>query len=152
MTTLIEPQVVWEETNDLGQPVSGVATVRLANPTGGWLHWGSEDLPVSGSLDGAEQSHYRPLDLSLTIFGSPRKRPEIEAFEHEYAAFMALPPNLVSRYSGRFVAVHHGSVVDSDLSRDNLVRRFFTRFGDASVYIDYVGQPVVAYQVTPFQI
>lgn len=152
MTTLVEPQVVWEATDDRGQPMSGVATVRLANSTGGWLLWGSEDLPVSGSLDRAEQSHYRPLDLSLTIFGPQRKRPEIEAFEREHAALMALQPNLVSRYAGRFVAVHHGSVVDSDFSRDTLVRRFFARFGDAPVCIDYVGQPVVAYQVTPFQI
>ncbi len=151
MTTLLAPQVGWEERNDRGEVVFAVATVRLANPIGGWLLWGSQDRPVPAAQDRAEPSDYRPLDVSVTL-KQQRERQEIEAFEREHTAFLTLLPDLESKFRGLFVAVHRGSVVDSDVSRDNLVKRFFARFGDVPVYIGYVGQSAVAYQVTPFQI
>jgi hypothetical protein len=151
MTAVLAPQVGWEERNDLGEPVLGVTTVKLANPSGGWLLWGSQDRPERGSQDRAEPSDYRPLDMSFTL-EQQEERPEIEAFEREYAAFLTLLPHLESRFRELFVAVHRGSVVDSDTSRSDLVKRFFARFGDVPVYIGYVGQPAVGYQLTPFQI
>lgn len=151
MTRLLEPQVGWEERDDRGGLVLGLTTVRLANSTGGWLLWGSEDRPVRQLQDGAAASDYRPLDVSGT-FNQQQERPEIEAFEREHTAFLALLPHLQPTFRGCFVAVHRGSVVDSDASRSDLVKRFFARFGEVPVYIGYVGQPTVAYQVTPFQI
>lgn len=71
-------------------------------------------------------------------------------FQYERAAFLAKLPALEREYGGRFVAIHRGSVVDSDVSQATLVRRFFERFGDIQVYIGYVGRPPVANQLSPF--
>ena len=152
MTMLVEPQVGWVERDNRGQEVLCVTTARIVNPTAAWLLWGSQDRPAHESQDRAVQSAWRPLDVSVTLVEQQRKRPEVEAFEREHAAFVALLPHLASNLEGRFVAVHGEAVVDSDASREELVRRFFARFGDVPVYIGYVGQPAVAYQVTPFQI
>ena len=60
-------------------------------------------------------------------------------FEREKAAFLATLPEL-GRYREHFVAMHNGRVVDSDVSRNVLVRRFFREHGEgASLYIGFVG-------------
>lgn len=74
-------------------------------------------------------------------------------FRQERAAFIEMLPILANQYGERFVAVHGGVVVDADVSRAALVRRFFERFGDVPVYIGYMGQQAqIAYQVTPFRL
>jgi hypothetical protein len=64
-------------------------------------------------------------------------------------------PMLSPRYDGKYVAIHRGAPVDADPSRAELVRRFFERFGDAPVYIGFVGPQDAeppANQVTPFSL
>ena len=73
-------------------------------------------------------------------------------YKAEKWAFEWALPSLGDQHSGRYVAIHRGVVVDSDASRADLVRRFFTRHGDTHVYIGYVGVPVpAAQQLTPFR-
>jgi len=136
-------QTEWTEKDDAGHPVFCVTnTVTMINVGGPvWFLGGAQDQP-DDTLD------WWPF----TVEFKRRERPEIEDFEREHAAFQGLLPHLVANYNGRFVAVHHGAVVDSDASREELVSRFFARFGDAPVYIGYVGQPAMAYQLTPFLI
>ena len=69
----------------------------------------------------------------------------------ERVDFFRQLPKLGEVHVGQYVAVHDGAVVDADRSRRALVQRFFDRFGDASVYIGFVGgQPPPARVPTPF--
>jgi len=77
----------------------------------------------------------------------------LREFEHirERIEFFRQLPKLGEVHVGQYVAMHDGEVVDADRSRRALVRRFFDRFGDASVYIGFVGgQPPPARVPTPF--
>ena len=71
-------------------------------------------------------------------------------FEREKVAFQRRLPQL-AKYRGQFVAIHNGELVDTDPSRNALVRRFFERYGDrASVYVGFVGGRPAARIPTPF--
>jgi len=147
----LQAQAEWVEINDRGEPVLCVTnTVQFINPISVWLLWGSQDRPEQESQDRTNRSDWQPLDVPVT--SAQRERPEIDAFEEEYAAYQALLPLLAVTYRGRFVAIHDGLVVDSDTARSTLVRRFLQQFGDSSVYIGYVGEVPISYQVTPFQL
>ena len=77
----------------------------------------------------------------------------LRELEHirERVGFLRQLPKLGQVHVGQYVAVHDGEVVDADRSRRALVQRFFNRFGDASVYIGFVGgQPPPARVPTPF--
>jgi hypothetical protein len=137
-------QADWKEIDDRGRQVScATNTVRL-NLRSVFLLSGGQDRPEQTTLDRTERSG------SVTFLG--QERPEVDAFEKEYAAFLALLPRLLPDYGGQFVAIHKGSVEDSGDRRDELVKRFFAKFGDVPVYIGYVGRAPVAYQLTPFRI
>jgi len=143
-------QASWMERDDRGQPVMcETNAVRLVNPRLVRLLDGGEDRPEK-SEDRADLSAWLPVDVQIRFL--PRGRPELEAFEREHASFETLRPKLVAKYYGRFVAIHSGAPVDSDASRSDLVRRFFEKFGDSPVYIGYVGETPIAYQLTPFQL
>jgi hypothetical protein len=70
-------------------------------------------------------------------------------FSREKAAFLRLLPDLKQRYPGKFVAVHGGTVVDTDASSAALVRRFFQKFGETSVYVGYVGGRRIIRNISP---
>ncbi|MGH9891821.1 MAG: hypothetical protein ACREA0_07540 [bacterium] len=141
-------QADWIEHDDAGRPVLCVTnTVTIVNRHSVSLLGGAQDQP-----EVPESSVLADVFLDLPVRFEPRKRPEIEAFEREHVAFQSLLPRLEVTHGGRFVAVHRGAVVDADSRREELVRRFFARFGDVPVYVGYVGEPPIAYQVTPFQI
>lgn len=147
MTTLAvgeARQAEWAAMDDSGRPIVCVTNMVKFDLRSVRLLGGGQDRPAQTTLDRTERS------APVTFLG--RERPEIEAFEKEHAAFLALLPRLMPNYGGQFVAVHNGAVVDSNARREELVRRFFTKFGNVPVYIGYVGRPPVAYQVTPFQI
>lgn len=119
------------------------------------------DRSEYGVISGAD-SCWRPSTFDWTRTGAVIAlggfSPEVEVdntdalFRQEKAAFTSLLPTLLPRYEGQFVAIHGGRVVDSDVSRVSLTRRFFKRFSDTSVYIGYVGRPEpVSYQVSPFK-
>lgn len=69
------------------------------------------------------------------------------AFESERAAFEGLQERLRDEYDKQFVAVHQGQVVDSDPDMQKLVSRFFATYGEASVYIGYVGEPQPVFRI-----
>lgn len=152
MTTLARKayQAGWVERDNLGQSVMcetnavGLMDSRLVR-----LLDGGEDRPEK-SEDRADQSAWMFLDVPVKFLA--RERPALEAFEREHASFETLLPSLVAKYYGQFVAIHNGAPVDSDTSRSDLVRRFFEKFGDSSVYIGYVGEALIAYQLTPFRL
>ncbi len=95
-----------------------------------------------------------PLVTSFLASLSPEARQEAsQEIEHirERLAFLKLLPDLAKTRFGKYVAVHDGQVVDADASLRTLVRRFSERFGDAPVYIGFVGAPApVARVPTPF--
>ncbi len=68
-----------------------------------------------------------------------------DGFEEQRSVFEQLAPNLSDPYEDSYVAIHGGEVVDSDADFQTLVARFFEAYGDAAVYIGYVGSkpPVV---------
>jgi len=83
--------------------------------------------------------------------------PEIEIsdpdllFRQEKAAFEAMLPELLQQHPGKYVAVHNGRPEVIGDTESEVVRDFFQRFGDAHVYIGYVGDAEpVTYQVSPF--
>jgi len=135
-------QAEWTEMDDSGRRVSCVTNTVKLNRLSVHLLFGGQDRPEQTTTDRTERS------VPVTFLG--RERPEIEAFEKEHAAFLELMPLLLPNYGGQFVAVHNSSVVDSDVSRAELVKRFFSK-RDVPVYIGYVGRTPVAYQVTPFR-
>lgn len=135
-------QANWTERDDDNELVSCVMNASRIDPYVVDLIGGSQDKPEPPDF---------LVFIDTWVMFAPRERPEIELFQKEREAFHSLPPSLKSQYQGSFVAVHNGSVVDSDTSRSALVRRFFSRFGDVSVYIGYVGETPAGYQITPFK-
>ena len=66
--------------------------------------------------------------------------PQEREFEREKQAFLAnLPPEILARYAGQFVAARGGQIVDSDPDLSVLTTRFFRRHGNVSVYITRIG-------------
>lgn len=59
-------------------------------------------------------------------------------FLREKEAFERQKKSLGKQYQGKFVAIHGGRVVDSDMDILQLIRRFRKRSPTASVYIDKV--------------
>lgn len=71
-------------------------------------------------------------------------------YDREKAALERLRPSL-ARYAGHYVAVHNGRVVDYDLSRNELVQRFFREHGEgASLCIGFIGTRPSVRIPTPF--
>lgn len=71
-------------------------------------------------------------------------------FDRERAAFKRLLP-MLTKYSGHFVAIHNGQVVDFDMSRNVLVQRFFRKHGEgASLYVGFIGARPSVQIPTPF--
>jgi hypothetical protein len=59
-------------------------------------------------------------------------------FELQSAAFRRLPPKLLKKHLGEFVALCHERVVDSDQSREKLLGRVQKRFKPQEIYIEQV--------------
>jgi hypothetical protein len=68
----------------------------------------------------------------------------IAEFEHRKTEF-------IDRYAGCYVAYYNGDVVDNDMSRETLAKRFYERYGNVPVCISKVGdEQEVIHIVTPF--
>lgn len=154
MTTLAvgEPrQADWTERDDHGEVIICVTNSLNLDLCSVRLLGGGQDRPQQTNCDRVERPRWwAPVRVSVTFSGP--QRPEIEAFENERAGFYSQLSTLRRSHNEQYVAIHGGAVVDSDARREALVRRFFARFGDAPVYIGYVGEPPIGYQVTPFRI
>jgi len=71
-------------------------------------------------------------------------------FQEQKLAFEEIPPLLLEKYRGQFVASLNGRIVDSDHDYVTLVHRFFGTFGDVPVYITKIGHRDVVMVDTPF--
>lgn len=71
--------------------------------------------------------------------------------EREELAFRSMPATTARHYYGKYVAIHNGAVAVSGDSDTGVAREFVRTFGDAPVYIGYVGRERAAYQVRPRQ-
>ncbi len=113
-------------------------------------------IAIEHPVMGTEDSGLKDRGLWGTViltFPAPQVDDSEVMFRLEEAAFVSMLPALRAKYDGRFVAVHNGVVVDSDVSRVELIRRFFNEFGDTHVYIGFVGpQEPVSYQISPFKL
>ena len=58
-----------------------------------------------------------------------------EKIHEETEAFWAMHADLIARYAGEYVAVHHGRVVDHDPDVVRLERRVMERWGATAVLI-----------------
>lgn len=67
----------------------------------------------------------------------PAKR-ELSKWERERTAFWRSLPSLLSRYRGRYVAIHDGEVVDDDAQEIELALRVYKRFKYVPIYVGRV--------------
>ena len=72
-------------------------------------------------------------------------------FQHHKKAFNDIPPLLKAEYQGKFVVSRNGEILDSDENLMTLMKRFFSKHGDISAYIDKIGETDLAIMIdTPF--
>lgn len=65
----------------------------------------------------------------------------------EKTAFERMLPELLKSYRGKWVAVFHGEVVDSDVKPGELMWRVEQKYGELPVYIDEVADPPHVYRI-----
>ncbi len=58
----------------------------------------------------------------------------------EYEEFRRLKPALLEQFSGQYVVIHEGQVVDHGSDEVELALRFFSRFGNTAAHIGLVSQ------------
>jgi hypothetical protein len=88
-----------------------------------------------------------------TLVGVRSVWPEQTArtFESERDSFEALLPTLMTTHAGQHVVIQNGIVVDQDVSRQRLLKRFFgVVHGNDPVYIGFVGPQRAVRVPTPF--
>jgi hypothetical protein len=64
--------------------------------------------------------------------------PELPKGEREYRAFLRLLPELLASHRDKFVAIHNGEVVDSDLDDVALILRVQAKVGYVPLYVGRV--------------
>ncbi len=56
-------------------------------------------------------------------------------FHKEQQAFYSMREQLKTEYPDKYVAIHGGHIVDSDINESVLIDRFYSKFGNVPVYI-----------------
>ena len=108
-----------------GVAVAGVRmSIALHEPT---LVWQIEQL-----ADRVTQPAEQVLELAVRRYFDEMEQ---EAIHAETEAFWAMHEQLRAQYSGQYVAVYRGSVVDHDADVASLEHRVRGRFGPAPVLI-----------------
>ena len=59
-------------------------------------------------------------------------------WQREFEAFQRLLPQLLTQYSGQYVAVHDGQVVDHGPDEIALALRFFAQHGNVPIHVGLV--------------
>ena len=75
--------------------------------------------------------------LHSVVLDLPERQHDAK-FEAERQAFWNQYPELLQQYSGRYVAIHQGRVIDSDEDERKLIRRVYETVGYIPVYIQRV--------------
>lgn len=88
--------------------------------------------------------------VSLVVFPGPT-RTTVRTFADERESFNTMFPMLLSRYSGEWVAISGGQVIEHDRDRKAVTRRFFSDRTRGPVYIGLVGLSSTVRQATPFR-
>ena len=83
-----------------------------------------------------EQGEIYTVMLDQKSRGTPRDADGQFACERQ--AFWAMHAHLLSMYEGKYVAVLHGQVVDSDVDEGALVQRVYRMFGYRPMYVQLV--------------
>lgn len=78
--------------------------------------------------------------------------PRMTAWQAERSAFERLLPRLERRYRGRYVAVHGGRVVGSDVDSDALFERVWQKLSGRTFFISRVGGPPPIVEMPGFEI
>jgi hypothetical protein len=68
--------------------------------------------------------------------------PELSKGQREYQAFLRLLPQLLETHRGRYVAIHEGRVVDSDVDDIALIQRVHARVGYVPLHVGLVTDPL----------
>jgi hypothetical protein len=89
-----------------------------------------------------------PLEASDAAAGHPSR----VTWERERAAFERMLPRLEKRYTGRYVAVARGKVVDSDDDHEALYRRVWSELDGRTFYVGRVGAPPEAVDMPGFEL
>ena len=77
-------------------------------------------------------------ELTTRALSSYLDRLEWEKLQSEMEAFHAQLPALLARYTGEYVAVHEGRVVDHDIDLRTLHSRIYARMGAVPVLLQKV--------------
>lgn len=78
--------------------------------------------------------------------------PALLAWQKEKAAFEALSARTLERFRGRYVAVHRGKLIDSDLDVDRLSERVWKKLRGGVFYVARVGEPPETVEITGFEL
>lgn len=78
-------------------------------------------------------------DLGLYAEAATKLESQELAFEREKLAFQTIPPNILARHVGNFVAVRAGQILDADPDLPTLMTRFFRKYGEGAAYITRIG-------------
>lgn len=65
----------------------------------------------------------------------------------EQAVYERMKPDLLRTHKDRFVAIHHGELVDSDANEELLLERVDSKFGDITILVTQVSETPRVYHV-----
>ena len=75
-----------------------------------------------------------------TTFEVHLPEPPLSKFERERRSFYQLLPTLLATYSGEYVAIHEGQVVDHGVDQVEVTLRVLRRVGSVPVFVHLVSR------------
>lgn len=81
-----------------------------------------------------------------------RRSTRMGDWERERRSFEDSLPRLRRRYSGRYVAMHHGRVVGADRDHDALFERVWKKLGGKTFFIGLVGEALPVVDLPGFEL
>jgi antitoxin (DNA-binding transcriptional repressor) of toxin-antitoxin stability system len=100
---------------------------------------------------GVPQAQLGPVEPDGATGEAPLS-PRMRAWLAERRAFEALGHRTVARHRGRYVAVHRGRVVGSDVDPERLFERIWARLDGATFFIGRVGAPPPVVEMPGFEV
>lgn len=77
--------------------------------------------------------------MSGVTLDTPPDTPYHRKWKEEIAAYDAMWPELLKTHKGKWVAVHGGKIVNTDRSREKLIKRVYAQFSRRTpIYIEQV--------------
>jgi hypothetical protein len=85
-----------------------------------------------------------PIELHLPL-------PQPTKGEREHEAFLRLMPELLITHRGKFVAIHEGQMVDSDVNDISLIQRVHARYGYVPIHVGLVTEALPVSRVPHYR-